>query len=106
MNKDYILVVWSGIIMILLLGVFGIGLYEEKNKDRLEVEKTFIDAAKYYIESNNIKVETTLLVPYEDLKKYEYIDEVKYKDKTCTSDVSVEKKFLFFKTYKTNVICK
>ena len=106
MNKDYIFVIWASVIMFLLIGVFGVGLYEEKNKDRLTVERTFVDAAKYYIDNNNIKIETSLVVPYEDLKKYDYVDEVKYKDKTCTSDVIVERKFSFFKTYKTKVICK
>ena len=86
MNKDYIFVIWSSIIMFLLVGVFGVGLYEEKYKDKLTVERTFIDAAKYYIDSNNIKIDTSLKIPYEDLKKYEYVDEVKYNDKTCTSE--------------------
>ena len=104
--KDSIFVIWAGIIMTLLVGVFAIGIYEQRNKERLDVERTFIDAAKRYIEVHELEIETSIKVAYDDLKKEDYVDEVKYQDRSCKADVIVEKKLLFFKTYKPSVICE
>ena len=58
--KSYVYVIWTTLIMSLLLGVFAIGIYEQKNKDRLYVERTFIEAAKKYIAINEIKVDAKI----------------------------------------------
>lgn len=106
MFKESVLTIWAMIIVILMAGVFAIGIYEQKNKEMLDVKRTFIDATKLYIKDHNIKVTDNLIINYEDLKKEEYVEEVKYQNKNCVADIKINIKYMIFKKYTPNITCK
>lgn len=106
--KNSIIFIWGIIVITLVSGVFAIGIYEQKNEERLNVERTFKTAAKEYLKEHEDKVPTSdreIIIKYEDLKKEEFIDKVAYYGKECTGSVTVRKNILFYK-YIPNIICE
>lgn len=106
--KNTLIIFWGILIISLCLGVFSIGIYEEKNKDVLSVKREFIESSKKYIKSEDKKMPTKnkdLLITYDEMLSLDYIGIVKYKDKECTGTITVKKVFIFYK-YNTNITCE
>lgn len=103
--KDYVLVIWSIIVMILLGAVLYIGFYEKKNEESIYIKRTIKQTIKKYIDLENIEIKDSIRINFEELKDKEYIEELKYKDKTCKANTTVQKHWIF-KTYKIDYACK
>lgn len=108
MFRNSVLFIWGFIIMGLFVTVFAVGMYEEKNKEALEVKRSLTTAAKTYLNYHKDKLpqnDEVKTVTYEELKEEQYIDELKYKEKDCNGSVIVKKYWIFY-TYKPKVVCE
>lgn len=105
--KNSVMFIWGILIVTLCSLVFAIGLYEQKNEERLTVERAYKEAARKFLKEHDSFPDSneSITVMYEDLKKEDFIDEVKYKDKECVGNVTVSKKFIFYK-YETSIKCE
>lgn len=108
MMKNSMIFIWGMLVIAMVVGVFAIGLYEQKNEDRLFVERSFKQAAKDYLsyfEDEKPTGAEIKIITYEELDKYDFIDEITYNDKKCTGSITVSKHFIFYK-YESKIICE
>lgn len=108
MMKNSMIFMWGMLIVTMVVGVFAIGIYEQKNEDRLFVERSFKQAAKDYLsynENEKPKGAEIKIITFETLDKYDFIEEIKYNNKSCTGRVEVTKHFIFYK-YEPKIICE
>jgi len=71
-----------------------------QNRDYQQGESTYS-----YNEEEKPKGAEIKVITYETLDKYDFIEEIKYNNKTCTGKVEVTKHFIFYK-YEPKIICE
>ncbi len=102
MNKK-VIVLWGVIVFILVIAIYIIGITKKEEIKYITLKNEVKTSVKEYIKDNNIK-KYPLTITTEELEEKDYIGELKLENKICAADVTVTKKFIFYK-YNIKFTC-
>ncbi len=100
--SNKIIVLWGFIIVMLVCGVYFIGIKYESEIDYINLKNDVKSAAKRYVEDKDVSLPFTIST--EKLEGEGYIGELRLDEKVCAADVTVNKRFVFH-TFDISFTC-